>query len=115
MDTQKKEIKKKARGLGVFLMAHQLVFQIGTIVLMFTVLSALNLLKLSYLEDAVALIASDLMQLAAGVFFLVFYLINRKTIRQMPMGEKKCSLRFFGKCMAAVFGVNMMLPWAIIF
>ncbi len=109
MDTQKKEIKKKARRLGVFLMAHQLVFQIGTIVLMFTVLSALNLLKMSHLEAAVTLIASDLMQLAAGVFFLVFYLMNRKTIKQMPMGKKKCNPRFFGKCMAAVFGVNMML------
>lgn len=109
MDTQKKEIKRKARRLGVFMVAHQLVFQIGTLVVMFVLLAALNMMKMTCLEDALTLIASDLMQLAAGVFFLVFYLANRKIIKEKPMEKKPCSPVFFGKCLLAIFAVNMIL------
>ncbi len=109
MNTQKKEIKRKGRHLGVFMVAHQLFFQFGTVVLMLILFAALNLAEMRHLENGLMLIASDLMQLVAGFFFLVFYLINRRTIKEVPMEKKNCSPKLFGKCLAAIFAVNMIL------
>lgn len=109
MVNERKEIKRKARRLGFFLMSHQLFFQIGSAILLVILTAALSLAGMTYLEDAMLCIASDVMQLVAGVFFLVFYLVNRKKIRQIPMNKKKCSGSLFGKSILAIFAVNMIL------
>lgn len=109
MVNERKEIKRKARRLGFFLMSHQLFFQIGSAILLVILMAALSLAGMTYLEDAMLCIASDVMQLVAGVFFLVFYLVNRKKIRQIPMNKKKCSGSLFGKSILAIFAVNMIL------
>lgn len=109
MVNERKEIKRKARRLGFFLISHQLFFQIGSAILLVILTAALSLAGMTYLEDAMLCIASDVMQLVAGVFFLVFYLVNRKKIRQIPMNKKKCSGSLFGKSILAIFAVNMIL------
>lgn len=109
MVNERKEIKRKARRLGFFLMSHQLFFQIGSAILLVILTAALSLAGMTYLEDAMLCIASDVMQLVAGVFFLVFYLVNRKKIRQIPMNKKKCSGSLFGKSILVIFAVNMIL------
>lgn len=109
MVNERKEIKRKARRLGFFMMSHQLFFQLGSAVLLVLLTAALSLAGMTYLEDAMLCIASDVMQLVAGVFFLVFYLVNRKIIKQIPMGKKKCSGSLFGKSILAIFAVNMIL------
>lgn len=109
MNTEKIEIKRKARGLGFFLMGHQLFFLLGTTVLTAIVGSALSIIEMEYLESATLCIISDLIQLVAGVFFLVFFLVNRKKINETPMEKSKCTPKLFAKCILSIFAVNMAL------
>lgn len=109
MNTEKKEIKRKARGLGFFIMGHQMFFLLGTTVLTTIVGSALSIIGMEYLESATLCITSDLMQLVAGIFFLVFYLVNRRKMNTTPMVKRKCTAKLFGKCILSIFAVNMVL------
>lgn len=109
MNTEKKQIKRKARGLGFFIMGHQLFFLLGTTVLTVIVGSALSIIGMEYLENATLCITSDLMQLVAGIFFLVFYLVNRKKMNTTPMVKSKCTPKLFAKCILSIFAVNMIL------
>lgn len=109
MNIDKKEIKKTARGLAFFVMGHQIFFQIGAMILVIITTAALSLIGMQQLEDAALYIASDLMQVVAGIFFLVFYLVNRRKINATPMKNSKCTPKLFEKCIAAIFAVNMML------
>lgn len=109
MNIEKKEIKRKARGLGFFVMSHQLVFQFGATVMLIVIGYVSAMLGLEHLEDTALYIASDLMQLIAGVFFLVFYLVKRKKIKSVPMMKSKCTSKLFVKCLITIFSVNMIL------
>lgn len=109
MNTEKKQIKRKARGLGFFIMGHQLFFLLGTTVLTAIVGSALSIIGMEYLENATLCITSDLMQLVAGIFFLVLYLVNRRKIKETPMVKSKCTPKLFAKCILSIFAVNMIL------
>lgn len=109
MNTEKKTIKRKARGLGFFLIGHQLFFNIGSTILLVILIATLELIGMKHLENAMLCIASDLMQLVAGIFFLVFYLVNRRKINATPMEKSKCTPKFFAKCILAIFAVNMIL------
>lgn len=109
MNTEKKQIKRKARGLGFFIMGHQLFFLLGTTVLTAIVGSALSIIGMEYLESATLCITSDLMQLVAGIFFLVLYLVNRRKIKETPMVKSKCTPKLFVKSILSIFVVNMVL------
>lgn len=109
MNIEKKEIKRKARGLGFFVMSHQLFFQFGATVMLIVIGYVSAMLGLEHLEDTALYIASDLMQLIAGVFFLVFYLVKRKKIKSVPMMKSKCTSKLFVKCLITIFSVNMIL------
>ncbi|MEE0914075.1 MAG: hypothetical protein U0L76_05770 [Ruminococcus sp.] len=95
MNIEKKEIKRKARGLGFFVMSHQLFFQFGATVMLIVIGCVSAMLGLEHLEDTALYIASDLMQLIAGVFFLVFYLVKRKKIKSVPMMKSKCTSKLW--------------------
>lgn len=64
---------------------------------------------MEYLESATLCITSDLMQLVAGIFFLVFYLVNRKKMNETPIRKSKCTPKLFAKCILSIFAVNMVL------
>lgn len=90
-------------------MGHQLFFLLGTTVLTAIVGSALSIIGMEYLENATLCITSDLMQLVAGIFFLVLYLVNRRKIKETPMVKSKCTPKLFAKCILSIFAVNMVL------
>ncbi len=90
-------------------MGHQLFFMLGTTVLTVIVGSALNIIGMEYLENATLCITSDLMQLVAGIFFLVLYLVNSKKMSTTPMVKSKCTPKLFAKCILYIFAVNMVL------
>lgn len=48
----KKSIKRKARGLGFFLMGHQLFFNIGSMILLIVLAFALKIVEMKNLESA---------------------------------------------------------------
>ena len=108
-NNNKKAIKRKARGLGFFIMGHQLFFNIGSTILLVISIATLEIIGMKHLEDSMLCIASDLMQLVAGIFFLVFYLVNRKKMNETPMVKSKCIPKLFAKCILAIFAVNMIL------
>ncbi|MEE1057167.1 MAG: CPBP family intramembrane glutamic endopeptidase [Acutalibacteraceae bacterium] len=91
MNIEKKEIKRTARRIGFFIMGHQLFFQLGVIVLLIIIGFVSAMLGMEHLEDVALYIVSDLMQLIAGVFFLMFYLVNKKLINSTPMVKRKCT------------------------
>lgn len=109
MNIEKKEIKRTARRIGFFIMGHQLFFQLGVIVLLIIIGFVSAMLGMEHLEDVALYIVSDLMQLIAGVFFLMFYLVNKKLINSTPMVKRKCTPKLLGKCLVAIFAVNMVL------
>lgn len=90
-------------------MGHQLFFLLGTTVLTVIVGSALSIIGMEYLENATLCITSDLMQLVAGIFFLVLYLVNSKKMSTTPMVKSKCTPKLFAKCILSIFTVNMVL------
>lgn len=60
-NTDKKAIKRKARGLSFFLIGHQLFFNIGSTILLVILIAALELIGMKHLEDSMLCITSDVM------------------------------------------------------
>lgn len=84
MDT-KKMIRKEGNRIGLLVLINQLLFQGGTVVMLLVAAVGLNLLSVSKkASEGIALfLASDIMQLIAGVLFLGLYLSRKKTLQPM--------------------------------
>lgn len=102
-----KAIRKAGTKVGLLIIANQITFQLGTLVMLIAVAFLFGMFGITLDEGTLNFIASDLMQLIAGVIFLVFYLKNRDRINAPPMKKKHCSAKKFVRCLIAVFAINM--------
>ena len=80
-----KAIRKDGNKTGLAIIANQIVFQAGTLVMLFVVAFMLGGRGIKLGEGTLNFLASDLMQLIAGSIFLVFYLVNRNDIKAIPI------------------------------
>ena len=102
-----KAIRKDGTRTGLIIIANQVVFQAGTLIMLFLAAFLFGRLGIIPGEGTLSYISSDIMQLIAGVILLVFYLRNRNEISAAPMEKRPCSAKVFLKYLAAVFAVNM--------
>lgn len=102
-----KAIRKDGTRTGLLVIANQIVFQTGTLIMLFLAAFLFGRLGIRLGEGTLSYISSDIMQLIAGVIFLVFFLKYRNEISAPPMGKRRCSAKVFVKYLAAVFAVNM--------
>ncbi|MBP3414488.1 MAG: hypothetical protein J6L81_04740, partial [Clostridia bacterium] len=109
MNEFKKSLRRTGCITGLVVMAHLVVFQLLSGILMVVMIMALDMLGLMQLEAAILYIASDAAMLISGVIYLVFYLINRKAISESSPQKGKIKLASIIKCIIIILGVNAFL------
>ena len=109
MNEFKKSLRRTGCITGLVVMAHLVVFQLLSGILMVVMIMALDILGLMQLEAAILYIASDAAMLISGVIYLVFYLINRKAISESSPQKGKIKLASIIKCIIIILGVNAFL------
>lgn len=105
---EKVSMRKQGNRVAFLVIGNQVVFQFGTLIMMIVISIVLSMLGYSKetIQNINPLISSDLMQLVAGIIFLVFYLRNRKTFE--PMKRKNGSIKIIFIGLMVVLGANMI-------
>lgn len=111
-----------ANRIGVLMIIQQVIFQVGSIVVLFILLIAEGISRggfdihrlvrmLSNTNNVVfdVYLASAIMQIVSGICFLVFFLINKDVIIHAPISGGKMSFSLIISCMLVVLAVNAVI------
>ncbi len=111
-----------ANRVGVLMIIQQAVFQIGAIVVLFALLVMEGIGRRGFdiqrlyrmMSDTnnvvfVVYLASAIMQVVAGVCFLVFFVIYKRDIVQAPITGRKVSFALIIKCLLITIAVNAVI------
>ncbi len=103
-EIRNKEIRWAGTKLGIFLICHQLLFQIGTAVAMLMLV-----LVFEDIPDMLMYYASDMMQIITGIMFVFLYVLNRQNIKNNPIIKSKLESSSLIKRIVVVIGINMLI------
>lgn len=109
MDELKMTLRKDGRIIGLFILAHQLFFNLLCAVLLIASGLVLTILEVPELEDTNMYIASDAAMLISGIFFLIFWLVNRQRLKESRPEHGQCSPKLLLICFAIILGSNAVL------
>ena len=101
-------LKRDSRRLGWLMLLYILLFQLGTMVMVFVTALLLSRIGFTLQDSSVLLIASDLTQALVGMLFLRLYLREREQIHR-ALVRNVCGLRLLLLSLAGVVAWNTVI------
>ncbi len=112
MNELKKIMRRSGRTSGLILLSHQFLFQLLSFILMAIPLILAAVMEYTMPDNSLMYVASDIAMLISGIIFLIFYFVNRKSLREQSPEKSPFSLAAFAGCIIIILGVNCFLTAA---
>ena len=112
--------EKEGSKVGILMLIQQGIFQVGTVVVLVAILIIASILSGGFKLDKFAeklqaaagdplylYLSSDIMQLLAGICFIVFFVNNKEVIKNAPFVKAKHKFLVTFQCFMVILAVNL--------
>ena len=112
--------EKEGSKVGILMLIQQGIFQVGTVVVLVAILIIASILSGGFKLDKFAeklqaaagdplylYLSSDIMQLPAGICFIVFFVKNKEVIKNAPFVKAKNKFLVTFQCFLVILAVNL--------